>query len=152
VEPEAIVAALAATADRLRALFADLPDERAVRAPAPGEWSAAEALAHLRACDAIIAPRVWQILVRPGVRFPGMDEPRWRALSARSDEPLAAQLAAFLTHRAELVALLRTLTPEEWETAGEHEELGPVTIRVLMDRGMVQHEAEHLAQIELLLA
>ena len=152
MEPEAIVAALADTADRLRALFADLPDERAHRAPAPGEWSAADALAHIRSCDAIIAPRVWQILVRPGVRFPGMDEPRWRAVVARAGEPLGTQLAAFLTRRAELVALLRTLTPDEWELAGEHEELGPVTIRTLMERGFVHHEADHLAQIESLLA
>jgi hypothetical protein len=152
MEPEAIVAALAATADRLRALFADLPDERARRAPTHGGWSPADALAHLRACDAIIAPRVWQILVRPGVRFPGFDEPRWRALVTRADEPLAAHLAAFLSHRAELLALLRTLTPDEWDTAGEHEEFGPVTIRTLMERGLVHHEAEHLAQIDSLLA
>jgi hypothetical protein len=152
MDPETIVGALAATADRLRALFADLPEAAAHRSPDPGQWSPADALGHLRACDAIIAPRVWQILVRPGVRFPGFDEIRWRALVVRADEPVAVQLAAFLARRAELVALLRTLTPDEWDAAGEHEEFGTVTVRTLMERGVVHHEAEHLAQIETLLA
>jgi hypothetical protein len=152
MEPAASISALAATADRLRALFADLPDQAARRAPATGEWSPMDALTHIRASDAIIAPRVWQILVRPGVRFPGFDEARWRSFVARADEPLADQLAAFLARRAELVALLRTLTPDEWESRGEHEEFGSVTVRTLVERGIVHHEAEHLAQIEALLA
>jgi hypothetical protein len=151
MEPDALVATLAATADRLCALFGDLADADARRVPNPGEWSAADALLHLRACDAIIAPRAWQIVVRPGVRFPGMDEPRWRALVARADEPVAAQVAAFAARRAELVAFLRSLTPDEWEATGEHEELGTVSVRTLMERGLAGHEAEHLAQIESLL-
>jgi hypothetical protein len=151
VEPDALVATRAATADRLGALFAGLGEADARRAPAAGEWSAADTLLHLRASDAIIAPRAWQIVVRPGVRFPGMDEARWRALVARADEPVAAQVAAFATRRAELVALLRSLTPDEWAATGEHEELGTVSVRTLMERGLADHEAEHLAQIESLL-
>src|SRR5512146_2331335 len=50
-------------------------DEDQIRAPASeGEWSAADILAHLRASDAIVAPRAYMILAREDPPLTAFDE------------------------------------------------------------------------------
>lgn len=142
-----LVEVLAENAQRLEALFTGLSEEEARRAPAPGEWSALEVLTHLRTAEAIMMPRVLQILVRPNVRLPDMDEHRWAALLARARLSVSEQVAAFAARRRELVGLLATLRPDEWETAGEHELQGELTVRRIAEHA-AGHEREHLEQLE----
>ena len=59
-------------------------------------------------------------------------------------------LAAFTFGRAELVRVLRTLSPEDWQRTGLHEAQGRITIQETL-RHLVEHEAEHCVQIETLL-
>src|SRR4051812_26040305 len=59
-----VVARLAAVPERLAAAFGWLQEADAVVHTAPGEWSAAEVLAHLRASHDITEPRILAILAR----------------------------------------------------------------------------------------
>jgi hypothetical protein len=151
VETPDVIETLAATPIWLRAGFDHLSEAAARRAPRPHEWSALDILAHLRASDAILAPRIMQVLCRPDAPLAGYDERIWARLAARAHLPLAAQLAAFEAHRAELVGLLRTLTSAEWALAGQHEVRGQLTVRDIA-ADLAQHEQEHQAQFQALLS
>ncbi len=146
-----VIESLAATPVWLRSGFAELSGTAAYRAPHPGEWSAQDILAHLRASDAILAPRIMQILTRPNAPLAGYDERVWAALAARARLPLSVQLAAFEAHRAELVSLLRTLTPAEWALAGQHETRGKLTVSDIAT-DLAAHEREHQLQFQALLS
>ena len=147
MDTRVLIQTLDENARRVEALLAGLSEEEARRAPAPNEWSAFEVLTHLRTSEAIMMPRLLQILVRPGVRMPDMDEHRWGELLARARLPIPDQVLAFAARRRELVGLLETLQPQEWATAGEHETQGQLTVRRIAEHA-VAHEQEHLEQIE----
>jgi hypothetical protein len=143
----ALVDALAATPGRLRGLLGALSGERARPRPGAGDWTPVDVLLHVRASDAILAPRIPQILARPGVPMADIDDRAYGDVLARAGLTVAEQVEAFGARRAELVALLRALRPEEWSATGQHELRGPITIRDLV-AWIAEHEAEHLAQIE----
>jgi hypothetical protein len=138
---------LAATPETFAAALDALGSTPFAEPPSPGEWSPAEILTHVRAADAVIAPRVLQVLTRPGVSLPDYDERKVGEVLARVALPPDEAVAAFRRRRAELVALLKTLTADELELAGAHETRGPVTIDEIC-QGLVDHEREHLDQLD----
>lgn len=120
-------------------------------ASAAGEWSAAEILAHLRASDDILAYRVYTILARDTPPLPAYDERRWAEVAGYAQADFRASLDTFARRRGELVALLRRIAPEDWERSGMHESRGDMTLREVVTT-LVEHEEEHVAQIEALAA
>ncbi|MBI1796968.1 MAG: DinB family protein [Candidatus Eisenbacteria bacterium] len=130
----------------LSAWLAGLP-EPWVRANEGAEtWSAFDVVGHLidgEETDWI--PRAQIILAQQAARrFVPFD--RFRHL--RDPRDLDARLARFRDLRAENVATLRgwKLTPAQLELAGEHPELGPVTLAQLLAT-WVAHDLDHLMQI-----
>jgi|CXWL01.1.fsa_nt_gi uncharacterized damage-inducible protein DinB len=143
---EVMFADLDATPALLRTAFAASGD-RATTAPAGGEWSLADLLNHLRASDAIISTRVYQVLARDGAHLLGFDERVWGDLYKAAAIDPRAQLEQFALRRAEFVAILRTLAPAQLARTGRHEERGPMTVADLC-RMLADHEADHRPQIE----
>src|SRR5262249_13390095 len=148
-EARSLVDALAATPERLRELFGGRGGGRPRPHPPEGEWTPGDILLHMRASNAILAERTPQILTRPSPPLSDIDERAYAAVLARAGRPVAAQIELFAARRGELVELLRTLQPEQWELAGQHELRGPISIRRLAT-WIAEHEAEHLTQIEAL--
>lgn len=142
---------LAAVPERIRRAVASWSDERLRTTPADGEWSASDILAHLRASDAILAPRVLMMLARDNPPMPAFDERRWAEVAGYAERDFASSLAVFAGLRAELVAALRRLAPDDWHRTGMHETRGQATVLVVA-RGLVDHEEEHCAQLEALAA
>jgi hypothetical protein len=141
-----LLAGLAATPERLQAA-ALRAGAGARRAPAPGAWSVADTLTHVRASAAIITPRLHQAVIRPGVVWPAFDERAWSALAERSAPPLDVQLRTFALTRAELLLMLRSLTDAEWLRTGEHEEYGSLTVAHVV-HAVAAHEAAHCDQAD----
>src|SRR5438477_140681 len=77
----------------------------------------------------------------------GFDDEAWGRLIAGADVPIEDQLAAFSATRRELVYVLRGLSDEQWARTGQHELRGTVTIEAVA-QSIVEHEAEHRAQLE----
>jgi hypothetical protein len=115
-------------------------------AAGPDGWSPRQLLEHVRAADAIIAPRAYHVLVRDGPALPSFDERAWAVLIASAEIPLDAQLAAFAIQRAELCAMLRTLSEESWARTGVHEDRGEQSLAAMMTY-LAEHEEEHLGQL-----
>jgi len=143
----ALIAALAEAPARITALFRAAGEAASAASPAPDEWSASDVLAHLRASDAILAPRLFQIAVRDDPALPAFDERRWAEVAGYAALSPAVLLEGYASRRAELVAMLCRLAPADWQRAGQHEVAGRVTLLDIA-RHLATHEAEHVAQLE----
>lgn len=114
---------------------------------AEAEWSAAAIFAHLRASDDIISPRVYALLVRDDPPLAACDDRRWAEVAGYEQADFQSSLATFTLRRAELVALLRRITPADWQRTGRHEVRGVISVfEVVMH--LVEHEEEHCVQLE----
>lgn len=113
------------------------------------EWSFSELLSHIEASDHILASRVMQVLVRPGVALPSFDERRWADVARRLGTSVTDRLDGFIARRKELVSLLQDLKSEEWDLSGIHDESGAVSIHQIVEK-LASHESEHRGQAEAL--
>jgi hypothetical protein len=136
---------LASTPDRWAAL-GRVDDAVLSRQPAPGEWSAVQALQHLVDTEAGVF-RVRVLAIRDGApSFPGFDPDA----EGHVDQPrgTVAQLAARLAPlRAESLEILDTLTAADLGKTSRHLELGVVTMAELLNE-WAAHDAMHLVQAE----
>lgn len=145
-----IVAALTALPARLDRLLRGRDEASVRRRPAPDAWSPLEILVHLHPSEAIIEPRLYQIIVREEPLLLAFDERRWADVAGYSEVPLPVLLDRFAVRRAEMVAFLSRLGPADWQRAGHHEVIGRVTV-LDVAQGLIRHAAEHLAQLEVML-
>jgi hypothetical protein len=148
---ESLVERLAETPGRLATAAEGLTPERLATPPAADEWSALAVLAHMRASDDILSPRLVMMLVRDEPTMPAFDERRWGEVMAYEQSDYQELLAGLTFRRAELVRVLRRLKPADWNRTGQHEARGTITLFDTL-RHLVEHEDEHLLQIEALLA
>src|SRR2546423_1259317 len=74
---ERMVERLASGPGRFAAAISRLEDADSVTKGRPGEWSAEEVLAHVRASNDILEPRIFYILARAGAPLVEVDERRW---------------------------------------------------------------------------
>ena len=142
-----LVVRLAATPGRIAAAAAGKSPEELAAVPAEGEWSAVAVLAHLRASDDILSPRLVAMLVREEPSLPAFDDRRWGEVMGYADSDFQELLATFTFRRAELVRVLRGLTPSDWQRTGLHEARGRITLLETV-RHLADHEVEHCLQLE----
>ncbi len=136
-----LIAVYRATPDTLRALIKDLTSERA-RLGGGGDdaWSVSEIVAHLYDGE-------WPWFER--VRRMREEDDPWLRVYPNADysKPLLTEsMAKFTALRAEHIAYLEALAPEEWQRTGRHETWGPISI-LWATRHLAAHDATHLAQI-----
>jgi hypothetical protein len=145
-----LVERLAATPGWIAAVATGRSPEDLAATPSEDEWSAVAVLAHLRASDDILSPRLTAMLVREDPSLPAFDDRRWGEVMGYADADFQELLAALTFRRAELVRVLRRLAPGDWQRAGHHEAHGRITLLDTL-RHLVEHEAEHCRQLEMLL-
>ena len=146
-----LVARLAETPGRIAAAAAGRSPEELTATPSEDAWSSMAVLAHLRASDDILSPRLVAMLVREEPALPAFDERRWVEVMGYAGADFQELLAAFTFRRAELVRVLRRLEPRDWQRVGLHEARGRITLHDTL-RHIVEHEAEHCLQLEAMLA
>jgi hypothetical protein len=148
-EIDSLIARLAAIPARLAQAVEGWSESRLYETSDEGGWSAAEVLAHIRACDDINGYRPYAILARDNPPLVGYDETRWVSVVGYAQAGFHTSLKTFAYRRAELVDLLRRCSPADWERSGIHEEYGPISILKMVTH-IAGHEEEHCAQIEAL--
>jgi uncharacterized damage-inducible protein DinB len=146
-EIESLVERLAAAPGRIAAAAAGLSPEQLSTPPADGEWSARAVLAHIRACDDILSPRLIAMVVRDEPTMPLFDDRRWEEVMGYADADFQELLAAYTFRRAELVRALRRVSPADWQRTGQLEARGQAGMQDVL-RMIVRHEDEHCLQIE----
>jgi hypothetical protein len=133
--------------EKLTALTADLSAEDLARRPAPDKWSIQEIAAHLADDELVGAYRIRMILSSPGTAIQAFDQDIWARTGRYARTETAASVEMFRILRQANVALLRSLTPAEWNLSGIHAERGAESIR---DIAMYYagHDLNHFRQIE----
>jgi DinB superfamily len=117
--------------------------------PAPGEWSANEVLAHLRACADVWGNHIVRIIKE--------DKPAWVAVNPRSwiektdyaGLKFAPSLRAFTKQRADLMAALGPLPRKGWARVAVVSGGGPTCERTVLyyAERLARHERAHVNQL-----
>ena len=137
------VALLEKTPVLLETLLRDLPTELLTWKPAEDRWSISEVLAHLADIERTYAERVRRILAEDSPALQRYDQAR----AANYSQGTAAQhLAAFLSTRRDIAALLKGVPPSAGTRSAVHSELGTITLAQLLYE-WASHDLGHLRQI-----
>jgi hypothetical protein len=111
--------------------------------PLPEEWSARENLVHLARHHAVFLERLRRLLLedRPALgRYRAEDDPEWPAWATLSPEEVLRRVRSL---RAELVALVRSLSPAASARTGLHPTFGEMDVAGWLEFFLL-HEAHHL--------
>ena len=141
------LARMADTADELGAAVAGRPPITLTRRPAPGAWSATEVVCHLRDIEEFYTGRMHLMLANDRPTLVVLDPDRWARERQYQRNDLAEALATFRASRAETLAFLDALVPEQWERTANHPILGVITVRRIV-HSMAKHDQVHLAQLQ----
>jgi len=118
------------------------PDQEVFRY-APGKWSVREVFGHLIDGERIFGHRVFRIGRGDQTPLPGFDENHYVAASGYHDRDLASLAEEFALVRAANLAVLHSLSGEDWSRLGTANNY-PVSVRALAFI-MAGHVNHHLA-------
>lgn len=142
-----LVDALAATPEALEALLAGVTQAQARAARGGDEnWSVVEIVCHLRDAETRALEREQAMRDEPHPFLAAYDQEVWAAERDYAGQDLRAALDEFQAVRARRLAFLTTLTPDEWQRVGRHEEQGDITLQAHVIH-IVAHDLVHLAQL-----
>jgi DinB family protein len=144
-----ILIQLPATPERIAAFATGVAPAKLRKSSVPGEWSATEVLAHLRACADVWGNNI--------VRIIREDKPAWVAVNPRSwiektdyvDLEFAPSLRAFTKQRAGLMAELGPLPRKDWSRVAVVSGGAPTYERTVLyyAERLARHERAHVKQI-----
>jgi hypothetical protein len=140
-----------ATPKRLEKLIKGVPAAKLRKRPGPDKWSVTEILAHLGDAEIVTAWRIRSILGAPGTPIQAYDQNAWLEAGRYGKRDARQCLGVFRGVREANLALMKSLTPEQWKHHGMHPERGEETIERILHM-MAGHDLNHLGQIERILA
>jgi hypothetical protein len=145
------LAVQAATAKKLARLIKGVPNAKLRKRPAPDKWSVSEILAHLSETEIVGGFRMRLILGAPGTPIAAFDQDAWVTSGHYAKRDPRQSLELFRVVREANLALLKSLTAEQWKHYGMHAERGQETIEHIV-RLYAGHDLNHTQQIEQILS
>src|SRR5277367_6401838 len=140
----------AAAPARLAKLLRGVSPAKARKRPAPDKWSIAEIVAHIADTELVGGYRLRAILGQPGTPIVGFDRDAWVTALHYDKRDLKKSFEQYRALREANLALLKSLTPEQWKHEGLHSERGPESVET-MARMYAGHDINHFGQIERIL-
>jgi hypothetical protein len=133
---------------QLREVARGVAPELLRAAPAPGEWSANDVLAHLRACADKWGECATRIVQEDDPQLRGTEPRVWITKTDYPDLEFAPSLRAFARQRTALFAVLDELRPDEWQRTGTLVGAGRpfVTTAHYYAERLARHERPHVRQ------
>jgi hypothetical protein len=149
VTVEMALGMLVAAPERIATLTAGLSPAQLRAAPAPGDWSPNDVLAHLRACADVWGGCIARILAEDHPTIRAIDPRTWMTRTDYPDLPFAESLHAYAVQRAELIVTLEPLTEEQWARLATMTGSGRPIDRTVLSfaRRLAVHERPHIKQI-----
>lgn len=151
LEGQQPLAVQAATAKRLSQLIEGVSTAELRKSPGPEKWSVNEIIAHLADGEIVGAYRLRLILESPGAAIIAYDQDKWVTSGHYDKRDPHKSLEHFSVLREANLALLESLSPEQWDHYGIHSERGRESIKDMV-RMFAGHDLNHLRQIEEILA
>jgi DinB family protein len=113
----------------------------------PGEWSPRTVLAHLRDDEFLVMRlRLERMLGEQTPMLMPFNETEWERTRYTGRDALDELIADLAEQRAASVAILRRLTPEEWQRPAYQPEIGELTIATWAQH-WVEHDQTHINQV-----
>jgi DinB superfamily len=137
----------ATTAKKIKSLIQGHSAAALRKRPAPDKWSVAEIVTHLVDTDIVGGYRMRFILGSPGTPIQAFDQDVWATAGHYAARDAHESVQHFESLRAANLAMLKTLSPEQWQHHGMHSERGQETIQHIV-RMFAGHDLNHLQQIE----
>lgn len=125
-----IVQTLQAQHATIHSLLQPVSESSASLAPAPGEWSIKQVVAHLSDAERLFAFRALWFARGEQSALPGMEPNPWVAISDANARALGDLLAEFDHVRAASIALFANLDAAAWQRGGVASD-NPVSVRAL---------------------
>jgi hypothetical protein len=135
-----------AAAAKLASLVAGLSAEQLAFRPGPAKWSIQEVVAHLADDELVGGYRLRMILSSPGIAVQAFDQDVWARTGRYEARDVSSSLELFRILREANLALLRSLSAEEWNMFGVHTERGIESIRDIA-MYFAGHDINHFEQI-----
>lgn len=132
---------------RLRQAMLTVPDEAVRWRPAPGKWSVHEIVCHCADSETIASIRLRWLLAEPDPVILAYDQDVWATRFDYHAHPLETAIQTVDVVRANTAALLRRLTPADFDRAGRHSASGPYSVDDWL-RIYAEHLEKHASQIE----
>lgn len=144
-----ILSLLAAAPGVIAAATAGLSPEQLRTAPAPGEWSANDILAHLRACADVWGGCIATILAEDHPTIRAINPRAWMKRTDYPQQEFRVSLQAYTAQREALVAVLEALPPVAWARAATVKGAGKPLERTVLGYAdsLAVHERAHLKQM-----
>ncbi len=140
----------AAAPKKLEALLKGASPSILHRKPAPGKWSIAEIVAHLADTELVAGYRIRAILGEPGTSIIGFDQDAWAAALHYEKHNVQKSFEQYCACRMANLALLKMITPKQWNQFGIHSERGKESVKIIV-RMYAGHDINHFRQIERIL-
>ncbi len=150
VEGKDLLTVLSQTDKTLEQFIEGTPVARLRDRPAPESWSVAEILAHLADVEIVISWRIRSILGNPGTTIQAYDQNSWVSSGHYEKRDPAKSLELHRVLREANLALLRSLTPDQWKQFGQHSERGQESVERTVEM-LAGHDINHIQQIERIL-
>jgi DinB family protein len=141
----------AATPKKLASLIKGVPSAILRKRPEPEKWSVAEIVAHLADTEIAGGWRMRLILGAPGTPVSAFDQDSWVIACHYEKRDPRKAMEQFRVLREANLALLKSLTPEQWKHFGIHSERGEESIDRIA-KMFAGHDLNHIQQIERILA
>jgi hypothetical protein len=136
--------------ESIYACAAGLDDARLHGSPAARTWSAAEILAHIRACADLWTFSIYAMLAEKEPVLADINERKWTKITRYAALPFHFSLQAYTLQRSHLLQILHDLPFESWERSATI--LRRRHTVFTQARRLAIHETEHLEQLKTLLA
>jgi uncharacterized damage-inducible protein DinB len=141
----------AAAPAKLAKLLKKATPAKARKRPAPGKWSIAEIVAHLADTEIAMGWRIRIVLGEPGSTLQPFEQDAWASAMRYEKRDPKKSLELYRALREANVALLKSITPNDWKKSAMHPERGELTLRKIAEM-TAGHDLNHIAQIERILA
>jgi len=146
-----LLAEFTAIPGRLAEAVASASDDALDSAP-EDEWTARTVLAHLRDDEFMVMRlRLERMLVEHEPELAPFDEKAWAASRNTGRDSCDELLSDFRTQREASVAIVKTLTTDDWRRTGLQPEYGSFDIHWWLEH-CLDHDNNHLTQIKTTLA
>ncbi len=135
------------TTKKLTRLIKGVTTAKLRKRPAPEKWSVAEILAHLADVEIVVGWRMRSILGAPGTPVQAFDQNAWVTAGHYEKRDPRKSLEQHRVVREANLALLKSLSPDQWKHYGQHAERGQESIEHIV-RMIAGHDVNHIHQIE----
>ncbi|HLT20962.1 MAG TPA: DinB family protein [Thermomicrobiales bacterium] len=131
---------------RLDEIVSAASDEDLKKAGPGGSPGPVEVLAYLRDFEELFLERLTLMLNEDSPRFTRVEDSLWPIERDYVNQDPLVMLHDFVEYRRQVVEILSSLPPADWERAGQHPVLGQLTVRSYAER-VLERDREYEEQL-----